>query len=126
SLAPAASCWRSTAHGTAGLPAISAPPTTSALVGSSPETLSALLIPAAASSFTCAPDGSPCSAAAAVPAVASATAVVATAARSFRLVPLLNPITSPSVVGGLASSKGDTAGIARRFSGIQPELLTVP
>src|SRR6478752_3193335 len=31
---PLASCWRNTDHGTAGLPATSAPPTTSALVGS--------------------------------------------------------------------------------------------
>ena len=49
---PLASCWRKIAHGTAGLPAVSAPPTTSALVGSSPLTLNALLIPAAGSSFT--------------------------------------------------------------------------
>src|SRR5437588_1407533 len=41
------SCWRKMAHGTAGAPAVSAPPTTSALVGSSPLTLMALLIPAA-------------------------------------------------------------------------------
>ena len=51
-LGPFVSCWRKIAHGTAGLPAVSAPPTTSALVGSSPLTLNALLIPAAGSSFT--------------------------------------------------------------------------
>src|SRR5437763_7370513 len=56
--APFVSCWRQIAHGTAGLPAVSAPPTTSALVGSSPFTLIALLIPEARSSFTCPPGGS--------------------------------------------------------------------
>src|SRR5262249_19702963 len=48
---PSASCARKTAHGTAGLPAVSAPPTTSELAGSSPLTPNALLIPAAGSSF---------------------------------------------------------------------------
>src|SRR6516225_10556971 len=43
---PDASCWRKIDHGTAGLPATNAPPTTSALVGSSPLTLCAGLIPA--------------------------------------------------------------------------------
>src|SRR6185312_6947653 len=46
SFPPEASCWRNTTHGTAAFPAVSAPPTMSALAGSSLLTLSAGSIPA--------------------------------------------------------------------------------
>src|SRR5262249_24435854 len=54
---PSGSVWRRTAHGTAGLAPEREPPTTSALVGSSPLTLSALSIPAGLSSLTCTSGG---------------------------------------------------------------------
>src|SRR5262249_30195229 len=81
---PFASCARKIAHGPAGLPAVSAPPTTSALAGSSPLTQNALLTPAAGSSFPWLPGGSACSAAPADPAAASATTVAASAIRARR------------------------------------------
>ena len=54
---PLVSC-RKIDHGTAGLPAVRAPPTTSAFLGSSPLTLLFLSIPAAGSSLTRVPGGS--------------------------------------------------------------------
>jgi hypothetical protein len=78
SLAGLASPWRKIDHGTATFPAVRAPPTTSAFVGSSPLTLSAGLIPDAMPSLTWLPGGSGWNALA-VPAAASAATVAATA-----------------------------------------------